>query len=140
MATIETHDLRNGITGADGEHCEEQKSIRVLAGGSIVEAADGLAVVVSAILGLAGVVPLYMAFIATILLGVALLFKGWVLASWYSKLLSDIGDSFLTLTELGREITAEFSNRDKEVRDEAVEALATCARLGREATSPGRHI
>jgi hypothetical protein len=108
MATVETHDLRNGVIGADGEHREEQKSIEVVTGGSIIEAVDGLAVVVLAILGLAGVVPLYMAFIATIVLGVALLFEGWALASRYSKLLSEIGGSFLTATELGGGITAEF--------------------------------
>lgn len=57
--------------------------------------------VVLAILGLAGVIPLYLAFIATIVLGVALLFEGWTLALRYSKLLSEIGGSFLTATELG---------------------------------------
>ena len=63
---------------------------------------------VLAILGLAGVVPMYMAFIATIVLGVALLFEGWALASRYSKLLSEMGGGLLTATELGGGITAEF--------------------------------
>src|SRR5262249_29251602 len=55
---------------------ERQKSIKVVAGGSITEAICGAAVVVLAIIGLAGVLPGTLASIATIAFGVALLAQG----------------------------------------------------------------
>ena len=55
---------------------ERQRSIKVAAGGSITEALCGAATVVLAIIGLAGTFPGYLASVATIAFGVALLAQG----------------------------------------------------------------
>jgi hypothetical protein len=68
---------------------ERQKSLRVVAGGSITEAICGAAAVVLAIIGLVGTMPGYMASIATIAFGVALLAQGGAVAARYSRLLRE---------------------------------------------------
>jgi hypothetical protein len=68
----------------------------------------GVAVVVLAILGLVHVFPLPLAAIATIVYGVALLFKGTVVASEYSRLLSHLPGSRLDTVELGGGMSLEI--------------------------------
>jgi hypothetical protein len=68
---------------------ERQRAIKVVAGGSVVEGLCGAATVVLAILGLADMWPGYMASIATITFGVALLAQGGTLAARYSRLLRE---------------------------------------------------
>lgn len=68
---------------------EERTTAKVIAGGSITEAIAGLAAAALAILGLAGVLPGYLAAIATIAVGVALLAQGGAAAARWSKILNE---------------------------------------------------
>jgi hypothetical protein len=68
----------------------------------------GVAVVVLAILGLVHVFPLPLAAIATIVFGVALLFKGAVVSSEYSRLISHLPGSTLDTVELGGGMSLEI--------------------------------
>jgi hypothetical protein len=88
---------------------ERQRSIKVVAGGSITEAICGAATVVLTIIGLAGVMPGTMASIATIAFGVALLAQGGALAARYSRLVHEITPhEWEARTELGGGMGAEF--------------------------------
>jgi hypothetical protein len=87
MATIGPED-REPFARRDPEP-ERQKSIKAVAGGSITEAICGAATVVLAIIGLAGTLPGYLASIATIVFGVALLAQGSAIAARYSHLLRE---------------------------------------------------
>lgn len=102
MATVETH---NDRVLTSREHTpmerEEEWSAEVVAGGSMVEAIAGVAGVVLAILGLAGMLPTYLLAIATIAVGVALLFEGGAIAMRYSRLLTETSGSRMTSAELG---------------------------------------
>jgi len=69
-------------------HGEMEKEPRMMAGGSIVEAICGAAAVVLAILGLLGAAPLFLASIAGIAVGLALLIGGGTIAARFSKMLS----------------------------------------------------
>jgi hypothetical protein len=76
-------------------------------GGSIVEAAGGIAVIVLSIIGLARGGE-FMTAIATIVLGVALLAEGGAIAAQFSKLLSAVTGGALGAMELGGGMTAEI--------------------------------
>jgi hypothetical protein len=65
---------------------EEEQAMEVMVGGSITEAIGGVAGVVLAIIGLAGVLPLYLAAIAAIAIGVALCAEGGALAATYEDI------------------------------------------------------
>ncbi len=80
---------------------EEEKSAEVVAGGSLTEAVAGVAAVVLAILGLAGLFPVYMLAVATIAVGVALLFEGGAIAARYSRLLYETAGARFPTAELG---------------------------------------
>jgi hypothetical protein len=67
----------------------------------MVEAVAGIAAVVLAILGLAGLLPMYLLAISSIALGVALLFEGGAVAMRYSRLLSETAGTRLSARELG---------------------------------------
>jgi hypothetical protein len=61
----------------------ERTTARAITGGSSVEAIGGVAAIVLAIIGLAGFLPIYMASIATIAIGAALMFEGAaIFARW----------------------------------------------------------
>jgi hypothetical protein len=87
---------------------DEERPLKIVAGGSIAEAIAGAAAVVLAILGLSGSMPLYMAAIATLALGVALLAQGGAVASQWSRLARETsayrGDSRV---DLGGGVAAE---------------------------------
>jgi hypothetical protein len=68
---------------------EERTTAKMIAGGSITEAIAGLAAAALAILGLAGVLPGYLAAIATIAVGVALLAQGGAAAARWSKVVTE---------------------------------------------------
>lgn len=85
-----------------------EHTAEVIATGSTVEAVAGSAAVVLAILGLAGVSPAFLAAIATIAVGAALLSEGGAIATRYSELLSEITESGLDSAELGAGTTTEF--------------------------------
>jgi hypothetical protein len=88
---------------------EQQKSARVVAGGSITEAICGAATVVLAIIGLTGSWPGYMASVATIVFGVALLAQGGAIAARYSRLIREATPSeWDARTEIGGGMGAEF--------------------------------
>jgi hypothetical protein len=88
---------------------EREKSIKILAGGSVTEALCGAATVVLAILGLAGLIPGPLASIATITFGVALLAQGGAIAARYSRLVHSVQPyEWDTRTELGGGMGAEF--------------------------------
>jgi hypothetical protein len=88
---------------------EQTKSIKVVAGGSVTEAICGVGAVVLAILGLAGLVPGYMAAIATITFGVALLAQGGAIASRWSRLIHETGYEVDHRAELGGGMGAEVA-------------------------------
>lgn len=82
---------------------EKEKTAEVIFGGSTAEALVGAAAAVLAILGLANIWPGYMASIATIAVGAALLFQGIAIASRYSDLARRTGGS-----EVGGGVSAEI--------------------------------
>lgn len=75
--------------GHRGPEHEREKSAKVVAGGSITEALCGAGTVVLAIIGLAGTLPWYLASIATIVFGVALIAQGGAVAARYRHLLRE---------------------------------------------------
>jgi hypothetical protein len=87
---------------------QEERSAKVVAGGSMAEVAGGIAAVVLAILGLASVYPTYMGPIAAIVTGAALLLYGGSVAARSSRLLREIGDTGATESELGGGVSAEL--------------------------------
>jgi hypothetical protein len=88
---------------------ERQKSIKVVAGGSITEAICGAAAVVLAIIGLTGTYPGYMASVATIAFGVAMLAQGGAIAARYSRLIRETTPyEWDSRTEIGGGMGAEF--------------------------------
>jgi hypothetical protein len=92
---------------------EREKSVKVVAGGSITEAICGVGTVVLAIIGLAAngsaSLPGYMASIATIVFGVALLAQGGAVAARYRDLLREtVPAEWDARTELGGGLGAEM--------------------------------
>lgn len=75
----------------------------------ITGAMFGVAVVILTIFGLVHVFPEPLAGIATIVFGVALLYKGSVISTEYSKLLAHLSDTGLGKFELGGGVTAEIT-------------------------------
>ncbi len=72
-----------------GEVALPERERKAVAGGSITEAAAGAAAVVLSIVALAGTMPAYLASIACIALGVALLAQGGAAAARYSRMLRE---------------------------------------------------
>lgn len=70
---------------------EREKTAEAVFGGTTAEAIVGLGAVVLAIIGLANMWPGYMASIATIAVGAALLFSGGAIAARYSHLAEEVG-------------------------------------------------
>ncbi|HPZ96868.1 MAG TPA: hypothetical protein PLT93_01915 [Phycisphaerae bacterium] len=105
MDPRDVHDVQGRpVTGANVYETEEkEKTAEVIFGGSTAEAVVGAAAVVLAILGLANMWPGYMASIATIAVGAALLFEGGAIASRYSDLARRTGAS-----EIGGGVSAEI--------------------------------
>jgi hypothetical protein len=87
---------------------EARTFLEIEAGGPAVEAAGGLGVIVLSVIGLAGTAPTFMASIAGIIFGVALLAQGGTIAAAFSRLLEKISGGALGATELGGGMTLEF--------------------------------
>jgi hypothetical protein len=105
MATVDMGGLGDPVA----RQREEEKSAEVITGGSMVEAVCGVAAVVLAILGLAGLMPIHLVAVATIALGAALVFEGGAIAARYSKLLGEtVGSRQVTAAEFGGGMTAEL--------------------------------
>lgn len=87
----------------------EERHIAMSVGtGSTAEIIGGAAVVVLTILGLANVAPSLMFAVATIAIGVAILFEGGSVAAEYSHLVNRTADNTFQTVELGSGMTVEM--------------------------------
>lgn len=86
---------------------EERASAEVVAGSGVSEAIGGCGAVVLAIVGLAGVYPSWLASIAAIAIGAALLLRGIALTTRYYSLLNESGADEADSAALGSGIGAE---------------------------------
>lgn len=86
----------------------QQRAMRVVTAGSIVEALGGIGAVVLSILGLAGLARATMIAIAIIAIGAALLFAGGAMASRYSQLVAHVSGGRFEEAEFGGSVGAEF--------------------------------
>lgn len=77
--------------------------------GSTAEFVGGAAVVVLSILGLANVAPSLMFAVATIAIGIAILFEGGSVAAEYSQLVNKTTENTFQTVELGSGMTAEMA-------------------------------
>jgi len=89
-------------------HEETKRKHGIFAAGSVVEAITGLGAVVLAILALANVLPVMLASIAAIALGVALFVKGGAIMARYADLVAHYGSGSPELTEFGGGTSVEF--------------------------------
>jgi hypothetical protein len=88
---------------------EKRREMEFLAGGSTAEVLGGAAAVVLAILGLAGMLPVYMAAVATIAVGAALFFEGGSMAAKCRRIISEAGGGRIEAAEIGGGMTAEIT-------------------------------
>ncbi|MCX5769506.1 MAG: hypothetical protein NTZ09_04435 [Candidatus Hydrogenedentes bacterium] len=94
---------------ATTEHQEQQKRKHgIFAASSAVESLVGLGAVVLAILGLANVLPVTLASIAVIVLGVGLFLKGGAIMARYADLVAHYGSGAPEITEFGGGTSVEF--------------------------------
>jgi hypothetical protein len=95
--------------GAGSLPHEQEKSLKIITSGSLTEALAGGGAVVLTILGLAGIMPGYMASIAVIAIGVALLAQGGAAASRWSTLVAQTRSyDWSSRSELGSGLSAEI--------------------------------
>ncbi len=87
---------------------ERETTMKAVAGGSITEAVCGIGTVVLAILGLARIAPGFMASIATIAFGVALLAQGGAVAARYARVARETSPEWGERAELGGGMGAEL--------------------------------
>jgi len=87
---------------------EEKKAMKIVAGGSLAQGFVATGAVALAIVGLAAFHTYWMAAIATILVGVALIFEGTGIATRFSTLLHDTDTGRFGAIELGGGMTAEM--------------------------------
>jgi len=91
------------MTSPEDRHIAES-----LASGSVAEIIGGLAAIVLTILGLAHVAPTLMLPVATITIGVALVFEGGSIAAEYSRIVSKTTENSVQTVEMGGGMTAEM--------------------------------
>jgi hypothetical protein len=87
---------------------EVARTAEFVGSGALGETFGGAAAVALSIIALVGVLANYLAPIATIVIGGALLFEGAAIAARYRKLIYELGAGRLTEAELGGGLTAEF--------------------------------
>lgn len=87
---------------------EERHIAESVGSGSVAETVGGIAAIVLAILGLANINPPLMIPIATIAIGVALLFEGGSIAAEYSKIVAKSTESETQVVEMGSGMTSEM--------------------------------
>jgi hypothetical protein len=90
------------------EYLGQQRAMRIVTAGSIVEALGGMSAVVLSILGLAGMARMTMIAISIIAIGAALLFAGGAMASRFSQLVSHSSAGRVEEAEFGGSVGAEF--------------------------------
>jgi hypothetical protein len=100
---MEPKDVRGPEAEGGNVYGDREKTAEVLFGGSTAEAVVGAGAVILAIIGLANMWPGYMAPIATIAVGAALLFQGGAIAARYSHMADEVG-----ARELGSGLTGEI--------------------------------
>lgn len=108
METIDKVRAYPEVTGGQESIAEVKKSAKVAATGSMVEGIAGLGAVVLTIIGLAGVLSGLLAYIATIAIGVALLFQGGAIAARFSSLPVELSGDRVESVQLGGGMTVEF--------------------------------
>lgn len=81
---------------------------RRVGSGSMMESVGAIAAIALAIVGLAGVISVTVAAIATIIVGASLLIEGGTAGVTYRQLASRPGESEAQATELSRGVTSEF--------------------------------
>ena len=92
----------------EGFHESDRRTMEMVLGGSGMEVLGGLVAILLAILGLAEIVPVSLAAVAVIALGVAFLAQGATVASRYTQLVERMGGSMHKSVDLARGITTEF--------------------------------
>jgi len=89
---------------------QQQKiALETISSGTATEAIGGAAAIVLTILGLSNIAPVYMLSIATIAVGVGLLFQGSAIAAEYSDLISKVGGEELHSMNLGDGLSIEIT-------------------------------
>lgn len=91
----------------EGASKEDQATAKVVATGTLAEGIAGAGAMVLAILGLVGILPLLMLYIATIAVGAALLFEGGAVSSRIRSLVGSEAKT-IEMAEIGSGMTAEF--------------------------------
>lgn len=94
--------------GLHGEVHEDKKIADWIIGGSLGEAVAAGFAITLAIIGLADMMPITMASITTIALGISLLFQGGAVASRFSALISESTQGEMDLTDFGEGVSVEF--------------------------------
>lgn len=87
---------------------ERLVSMEVVSNGSMIAATGGFATVVLSILALSSLAPTYLPPIAAMALGIALLFEGGAVATWYWKLPDEVSSGRWASTELASGMVIEF--------------------------------
>lgn len=87
----------------------ERRLLEVESGGAAVEAVGGISVIVLSILGLVGLAPDFLASIAGIVFGVAVLAQGAAVAAEYFSLFSRLTNGAMGAVELGGGMTVEIT-------------------------------
>jgi hypothetical protein len=105
MAT-ELHEQGNQVRSYMDQP-EKEKTFEYLSGGTGIQAVAGLGTLVLAILGLVGILPIYLTSIAVIIAGVALLFGGSGIASRIRQMRSQMSNE-AKFAELGGGMSAEL--------------------------------
>lgn len=93
---------------SEPEFLGQQRAMRIVTAGSIVEALGGMSAVVLSILGLAGLARMTMVAISIIAIGAALLFAGGAMASRFSQLVAHTSGGRVDEAEFGGSVGAEF--------------------------------
>ena len=94
--------------GAQPVRPDTRTTAKVIAGGSAMEGLIGAGVAALAIIGLANIFPFWMAAIATIAMGAALLFEGGAISSRMSSLMESDRQGHFDVSEIGGGMTAGF--------------------------------
>lgn len=94
--------------GYEAARPETRTTAKVIGSGSFVEALVGAGAVALAILGLANILPLWMATIATIAVGAAFLIEGISISSRMADMMESDKAGQFDIAEVGGGITAEF--------------------------------
>lgn len=90
------------------DHRSEKNLFEVESSGALVEAIGGLSVIVLSILGLAGLVPDFLAAIAGIVVGVSIFSQGAAVAGEYHNLYSRLAGGAVGAVELGAGMSIEI--------------------------------